>query len=235
MSVSSVFSLAKDSLIQHIGTRLVVSTSTATWGNTLIGPPRAGDFIYVQVSSPYTYAPQIATAGYTLIAENLSNTNYDSDTHSYYKISDGTETRVDFGSTNTTYGAIAFLSIFRGVDNTNPFDVPPVTAADAYYLQSSYRPVPDIYPVTSGALIIKSMHTVYAGDPTSVVFFTPNNSQVKLLKTYSYPTPSTKATAIIATTTYNEALKSFGAVPNINESLSTNFGASSIAVALRPA
>jgi hypothetical protein len=235
MSVANIFSAARDTPIVHRGTTRGVSTSTATWGVNLTVAPKAGDFIFVQVSGPTTSTVNIATSGYTTIALNSFNTSVDSDTHYYYKISDGTETRVEFAAPGASVGAIAFISVFSGVDNTNPLDVTPVTSGIAYPVTLSYRALPDIYPVTEGSLIIKSMHTPLTGDPTSVTFHATSNPRVQVLNSYSYPTPTQKSTAIIATTTNNDALKSFGAVPNVTESYTGSFAATSIAVALRPA
>lgn len=236
MSIANTFALASDSSIQHVNTTLVASTSTSDWTHNFISSSvKAGDFIFVQVSSPYVGAPIIRNTGYTLLDAPLSNTTYDSQSRYYYRIADGTETSVDFSAAGTSYGAISFVSVFRGVDNTNPFDVPHTTDTSFYYLDLSYRPVPDIYPVSDGALIIKSMHTPFVTDPTSVLFRAPVSPHVQELSTYSYATPNIDSTAIIATTTKNEALKSVGAIPNFSESNSVSYGSTSIAVALRPA
>ena len=238
MSVANIFSLTKDTPIKHVGTRLQVTTSTTLWYNTFSSLPLiAGDLLLATVSRPLTSAPTTSDAGWTQLFSTSVNTNYDSATRVYYKISDGTDYRIGFSAVNASQGAISHVSVFRGVDNTNPFDVPYVAASEISYNNLTYSNTLDIYPTTQGSLIVKYMHTPFAGDPTQVSY-TPSvatGSKNILINSYSYPTPSLKSTAVLCATTDNTALRSFTALPNYSESLTTGFGQSKYAIALRPA
>lgn len=237
-SLISSFSNVLESPIQHIYTSQQATTSTSEWNNNFGNITiKAGDLIVVTLSRPYFSIVNIVTTGYTLLFTSSINTNYDATTRVWYKIADGTETSVTFQAVNSSYGAISFVSVFRGVDNTNPFDVPYVEVAESSYGSLTYTTAPDIYPTTAGSLIVKHIHSPLAGDPTTVQYnlYPKTGSKTTLLRAYRYTLPNIKSTSSILITTDNEALKSFWAIPNLAESLNTNFGQAKYALALRPA
>ena len=238
MSVANTFSLTQDTPIKHIGTNIQVTTSTTTWYNTFTNlSPIAGDLLLATVSRVATSAPTSSEAGWTLLFSTAINTNADSATRVYYKISDGTEYRIGFSPVNTSQGAISYVSIFRGVDNTNPFDVPYVAESQISVHSLTDSNTLDIYPKTQGSLILKYMHSPVVGDPTSIVYnpsVAPGSKNI-LLRSYSYPTPTQKQTAVLYATTDNAALRSFSALPNYSESVTYSIGQCKYAIALRPA
>ena len=238
MSVANIFSLTKDTPIKHVGTRRQVTTSTTLWYNTFSTLPLiAGDLLLATVSRPTTGAPTTYDAGWTQLFSTSINTSNDSSTRVYYKISDGTDYRISFSPVTATAGAISNVSVFRGVDNTNPFDVPYVAASEISLSNLTYSKTLDIYPATQGSLIVKYMHTSFAGAPTSIVYspYADPGSKNIVLSSYSYPTPSIKQTAVLYATTNNASLRSFSALPNYSESVTGSFGQCKYAIALRPA
>lgn len=163
--------------IQYVGGASVGSTA-ATYDLSLtalsggIGTsPAAGDLILVNstlvATSDVVLGP--TTAGYTEVTELFANDTRDSNQDVSYKISDGTETLVTVvGSNNTNNGSTVYVTVWRGVDNTTPFDA---TFATATGIDSALADAPAITPVTAGALVIAAM--CVTGDSAIAAFTGP--------------------------------------------------------------
>lgn len=231
--LGSTFSLASESPIEHIGTTRQATTTTSTWTVPVPSEVRAGDFILVSVSSASLITLGITSPSFTTMHTLSSNGTYDVFLRHFWRISDGTETTVSIGGPNTN-GAIATCSVFRGVDNTNPFDVPTATSTSLYYYTFAQVNMPDIYPVTEGALVIKDLYLAYNGTSVAAYMDASDSPQIETLNRYYYSGGNVNLTHLIATSSFNDTLKNYTS-QYYEDAGNYSYGTCAAAIALRPA
>lgn len=214
--------------------------TSGTWQIANVGIyVQAGDLILVLlgVSFQGTVYASMNTTGFTLYDSQIQNSStQDTSLRVYYKISDGTEAAL-LANNASGYPITAHVFVFRNVDNTNPFDVPSTVRLTATKLPS-YMILPDIYPVSDGAFILK-YYGIGSQTSGSSLYFTGsyNVSETAIPLT----TRAVNATAThsmyseTAGATTNEDLKSASAYFDQSVFINATYGLLAWACALRPA
>jgi hypothetical protein len=117
--------------------------------------PQPGDLVIVAYTTGSTGAVNVAqsfvTAGYTVIADLFADYSTNTNFIAGWKVMGATpDTTVETAGTNTFYSNGVTVHVWRGVDQTTPMDVTPVTKTGG-----GGRPTfNSITPVTSGAVLV---------------------------------------------------------------------------------
>jgi hypothetical protein len=145
----------------------VTGVSTATVSLTgLIGgigtQPVAGDVIVILSGWAHNANGDPGVAGYTEIADLYANSTYDANLSLAWLVC-GSTPPTNFTVNVPTASAapsFAMAGVFRGVDNTTPIDVAPITATATGNIVGT---LPSVTPVTSGAAVFTSMVSAASG------------------------------------------------------------------------
>ena len=151
-------------IIEYVGGGMdafVGTTSNTTrtiinslWTDGIGGPLQEGDMVVVFFVTANTQVILLEISGYTNIVSLYANGTYDTNLYAFYKfmgpVPDSTFTCV--GGTGDTRGAGAVTyHVFRGVDQSEPFDAS-VTFSTG--INSSVANPPPITTVTDGAYVV---------------------------------------------------------------------------------
>jgi hypothetical protein len=129
-----------------------VSLTDLTGG--IASAPAVGDLVAVYLGTGGSSNPTPAvTTGYTTIADLYASDTYDDNLFVAYKILTAADTTVTLdGNTARASGSwTAYISVWRNVDATYPFDVAPQTNT---IINTIYANPPAITPITTGSYII---------------------------------------------------------------------------------
>jgi hypothetical protein len=134
---------------------ITVTLTSLTGG--LASQPAAGDFVLVYFGVAANQDRNLVVSGYTELTELYIASGFQSNNTNLavaYKFMTGTpDTSITLtgGTFDVTYGGAVYISVWRKVNRTTPFDVTQTTAT----INNSVRPDPPaITPVTPGSVII---------------------------------------------------------------------------------
>lgn len=117
--------------------------------------PQEGDIVIVVSGFAQTSDdnPGPITSGYTEVADLYISDTADTNASVSYKIVGATpDTSVEVGGSGSgTYGSATVVHVWRGVDQSNPMDVPVITATGS---NGANIDSPSITPVTDGAVVL---------------------------------------------------------------------------------
>lgn len=113
--------------------------------------PKAGDIVIGVrgFKSGTDQAIDCTTSGYTELAELYANSGDDAQMGVYYKVLSSAETDVTFTNATATTGFVGAY-VWRGINQSNPLDATPTTAATSTAIINS----PSITTVTNNSVVV---------------------------------------------------------------------------------
>jgi len=127
-----------------------VSLTALTGG--IASSPSIGDLVIVYIGASNGTSVTPAIIGYTTITYLTASDSYDANMTVGYKILTAADTSVTVnGGAGTTASISVYVSVWRNVDATYPFDVPATTATG---IDSIFPNPPAITPITTGSYIV---------------------------------------------------------------------------------
>ena len=128
--------------------------------------PVAGDVIVIVSGWAHNADGDPGVTGYTEIADLYANSTYDANLSLAWLVC-GSTPPTSFSvnvQSATASPSFAIAGVFRGVDNTTPVDVAPVTATATGNIVGT---LPSVTPVTSGAAVYTCMVSAASGSTTA--------------------------------------------------------------------
>lgn len=148
--------------IQYVGAYIFTSSTTSSSVSIpltaltggIASSPSIGDLVVVSLTlaTGGSQIPSITSSGFTTVAQQLASDGNTASSVVGYKILTSTTTTISVnGNAGTTQSLSAYVSVWRGVDATYPFDVPVSNALGSNTILCDPAA---ITPSTSGSYII---------------------------------------------------------------------------------